>query len=192
MRRTGPARGRSRGDPERQPPGRHGDVDLRPRARLRRSRSNEERLLQAIDAALLRIEDGSTGSARVRPADPRGAPGGAAVDDALHRLQAPRGTRVSEPAPRTVDVRVGSSDRRADAGLGRGALAGGRPAAVAGPGRGRDRGDRGRPGDEADRLPAARARRLGARDRARSRSTTCRTPGSRSGSSRARRPWSRR
>jgi signal peptidase II len=31
------------------------------------------------------------------------------VDDAVHRLQAPRGTRVSEPAPRTVDVRVGSS-----------------------------------------------------------------------------------
>ena len=31
------------------------------------------------------------------------------MDDALHRLQATRGTRVSEPAPRTVDVRVGSS-----------------------------------------------------------------------------------
>jgi signal peptidase II len=31
------------------------------------------------------------------------------VDDAVHRLQAPGGTRVSEPAPRTLDVRVGSS-----------------------------------------------------------------------------------
>jgi signal peptidase II len=31
------------------------------------------------------------------------------VDGALHRLQAPRGAQVSEPAPRTLDVRVGSS-----------------------------------------------------------------------------------
>jgi signal peptidase II len=31
------------------------------------------------------------------------------VDDAVHRLQAQRGTRLSEPAPRTYDVRVGSS-----------------------------------------------------------------------------------
>ena len=31
------------------------------------------------------------------------------MDDAVHRLQAPGGTGVSEPAPRTLDVRVGSS-----------------------------------------------------------------------------------
>src|SRR2546421_5703729 len=33
----------------------------------------------------------------------------APAHDAMHRLQTQRGTRVTEPAPRTLDVRVGSS-----------------------------------------------------------------------------------
>src|SRR5262249_9213464 len=51
----------------------------------------------------------------LRRSNRRGAARGAAVGDALHRLQAPRGARVTEPAGRPVeptrplDIRVGSA-----------------------------------------------------------------------------------
>ena len=71
---------------------------------------NEERLLEAIDAALTRIDDGTYGTCGAC-----GQPIGEERLEALpwttpvHRLQAQGGARVSEPAPRTLDVRVGSS-----------------------------------------------------------------------------------
>ena len=71
---------------------------------------NEERMLDAIDAALKRIDDGTYGiCTQLRRAHPRGAAGGGAVGDAVHRLQAQGRTDLSESAPRTYDVRVGSS-----------------------------------------------------------------------------------
>ena len=71
---------------------------------------NSEQVLAEIDAALQRIEAGTYGiCADLREADRRGAPRGGPVHDAVHRLQAQGGARVSEPASRTLDVRVGSS-----------------------------------------------------------------------------------
>ena len=59
----------------------------------------------------------------LRPADRRGAPRGDPVGDALHRLQAPPGAPLTEPAPpRALDVRVGSSTDALTPGL-RGASA---------------------------------------------------------------------
>ena len=92
---------------------------------------NEERTLDAIDAALKRIEAGTYGiCSNVRRADRRGAPGGGAVDDAVHRLQAQGRARLNEP--RLADLRRPRrlQHGRADAGLGRGALAGGARAPV--------------------------------------------------------------
>ena len=62
------------------------------------------------------------------------------------------GRLVTEPAPRTLDVRVGSSTDALTPVSVAGALARRTGLAVGGPRRGGDRGDRGRPADEADRL----------------------------------------
>ena len=63
---------------------------------------NEERMLDAIDAALKRIEDGTYGiCSQLRRADRRGAAGGGARGRPVHRLQAQGGAQtLSEPAPR--------------------------------------------------------------------------------------------
>src|SRR2546421_4271623 len=45
----------------------------------------------------------------MRQADRSRTSRGAPAHDAMHRLQTQRGTRVTEPASRTLDVRVGSS-----------------------------------------------------------------------------------
>ena len=71
---------------------------------------NSEHVLAAIDAALERIEEGTFGkcvNCGKEIAEER--LDGAAVGDAVHRLQAPRGARLTEPVARRADVRVGSS-----------------------------------------------------------------------------------
>ena len=62
---------------------------------------NAEHVLEAIDAALERIDDGHLRHLRaLRQADRRGAARGAALGDALHRLQAQGGARLTRARPR--------------------------------------------------------------------------------------------
>ena len=71
---------------------------------------NSENVLLSIDGALERIQAGTYGTClQLRQADRRRPARSDSVGDALHRLQAAGGARLSEPAPRNVDVRVGSS-----------------------------------------------------------------------------------
>ena len=122
----------------------------------RRLRTTRSGVLDAIDAALKRIDDGTYGTC-ANCGEPIPA----------ERLEAvPWATSASTASARkNADERAGAADLRrsrrlehgcADAGLGRGAVAGGARAPVGRPRSGRVRGDRRRPADEADRLDAAR------------------------------------
>src|SRR5437588_648921 len=87
---------------------RHRDGDARPRDRL--LARGELGARPAGDRGRARPDRGRhvRDLRDVRPADLRGAPRGDPVRDAVHRLP-PQGRSLSEPAPRQVDVRVGSA-----------------------------------------------------------------------------------
>ena len=159
-REPGHHRGRARRDRERrhrQPPRGHGDGDVRPRARrgARRGRSADAvgdrrraRPDRRRNVWLLR---------GVRQADRRGPAPRDPVGAPLHRRPAPG---------RLNDVRVGSSTNGlAPVSVAERSLAAG-PWQWAGLARGRARGGRRRPGDEARRDADAAARQLRARGRA--------------------------
>ena len=151
---------------------------------------NSEHVLAAIDAgARSASRRGPTAScANCGKADRRGAPGGASVGDPVHRLPPPARSAVERAGAAGARRSRRFLDRRSDAAR-RCSIARWVPrsAAVARPARGRPRRAGRRPADEAHRLEPARARRRSGTSPGRSRSTTCRTRGSRSGSSRARR-----
>ena len=94
---------------------------------------NAEHILEEIDAALRRIDDGTYGSMRrMRQADRRGAASGRAVGDALHRRQA-RAGRADDASPHArhrLDVRLGSATNAVRPVSGRRALARGRQGPV--------------------------------------------------------------